>query len=207
MILYLFGGRSAETDELSWILIRDQLNLLKPNQILYFGFASSGSSGERSRFIHEKLIHDFGDCLLDSVNEEDISKAENPIVFVDGGHNHTNLSAVVFGDSRLHNLINSTKYYFGESAGGMFAGEFWRESKAGSPMVPGLALLKGVVVEPHYSQRNSQGLLQEELKATGSKIGIGIDECAGIKVETSEFPGNYEVLGKGLVEVIKNTKE
>ncbi len=206
MILYLFGGYSTQNEEAQWRLMEKELNALPPSQVLYLGFAHSGKSGALSFFIKGKLSTLLGEKFLDASREGDLERAVRPLVFIDGGHAHLALKEAVFQNLRLKQLILDADYIFGESAGTMFLGSKTRLGRAGSETIDGLGILKGVVVEPHYSQRQKEKLLKKEMEDWGCPIGVGIDESCGIKINTDEFPNEYEVLGQGLVEVIINPK-
>ena len=202
MILYLFGGSSPENEKKQCQLIRSSIDLVRPSQILYLGFAHRGESGARGQLFRILLKTTYPDLFLDAENQEDLERSVKPLVFVDGGHNKTCLKDSVLGNDKLLGPVTSADYYFGESAGASFAGEYYREGGEDVPLTGALNLLPGIIVEPHYSQRNRQKLLREEMKSNGVKIGIGIDEAGGIKIDPALFPEEYEVIGDGLVEVI-----
>lgn len=207
MILYLFGGYSIQNGEVQWRLMEKELNDLSPSQVLYLGFAHSGKSGALSFFMKEKLSNLLGEKFLDAARENDLDKAVKPLIFIDGGHAHLALKEAVFKNQRLKHLIYNADYIFAESAGSMFLGSKTRLSSAGSEAIDGLGILKGVVIEPHYSQRQREKLLKKEMEDWGCTIGVGIDEASALKIDPRTFPENYEVLD-GLVEVfLKNPED
>ncbi len=203
MILYLFGGYSIQNEEAQWCLIEKELDVISPSQVLYLGFAHSGKSGALSFLIKEKLSNLLGEKFLDASQKNDIDNAVKPLVFIDGGRDNLGLCGAVSRSIRLKDLILSASHVFAESAGAKFLGSKMRLSSAGSEAIDGLGLLKGVIIEPHYSQRQREKLLKKEMKDWGCSIGIGLDEACGIKIDTRTFPEEFEVLGDGLVEVLK----
>ena len=66
-----------------------------------------------------------------------------------------------------------------------------------------MGILKDTIIEAHYTQRNRHQALRNEMKQSGAKYGIGIDSITGIVIDTETYPNGYEVLGSGLVELIK----
>lgn len=204
MILYLFGGYSIQNGEVQWRLIEKELNDLSPSQVLYLGFAHSGKSGALSFFIREKLDSLLGGKLLDASVENDLKAAVKPLVFIDGGQDCLGLLEAVSRNSQLKDIILSASHILGESAGAKFLGSKMRIGRDGSEAVDGLGLLRGSVIEPHYSQKQREKLLRKEMEDWGCPIGVGIDESCGIRMDPNTFPDEYEVLGDGLVEVVKS---
>jgi len=60
-------------------------------------------------------------------------------------------------------------------------------------------------LEPHYREKNRQALLEEEMKETHMKYGIGIDVNTAMVFDLEDFPQKYTVIGNGIVEAKTNT--
>ena len=96
------------------------------------------------------------------------------------------------------------RFIIGESAGSMVTGEYRRTYQNDKAVTTkGLRILKDTIIEAHYTQRNRHQALRNEMKESGAKYGIGIDSITGIVIDTETYPNGYEVLGSGLVELIK----
>lgn len=203
MIIYLFGGSSPNNSEKQWTLIKSKIEEINPKEIIYLGYAKKGSDSEEGLFLRRKLFSEFSDEIND-YSIENVVRSKNPLIFIDGGHNGPNLSDSVTRDEKLMNLIVSVDYLMGESKGAVFTGQKMRLDNEGKNFSTGLGLIKGTVVEGHYTQKGRQSLLRQSMVKMGFNIGIGIDEACGIKIDTELFPEKYEILGDGLVEVIKS---
>jgi cyanophycinase len=70
-------------------------------------------------------------------------------------------------------------------------------------MAPGLGLLKGVVVDSHFSQRGRFGRLMGAVAHNPHNLGIGLDEDTAILVRRNDE--EFTVLGTGAVYVIDGT--
>src|SRR4029079_13806207 len=68
----------------------------------------------------------------------------------------------------------------------------------GLKLAPGLGLLKGVIVDQHFSERGRIGRLLAAVTHTPRLLGIGIDESAAICVEQDV---RVKVLGEGGVYI------
>lgn len=202
MILYLFGGSSTENAEKQWTVIKSKIEEVGPQEIVYLGYAKKGGS-EQGLFLRRKLFSEFLNVVTNYSAEGKV-RTKNPLIFIDGGHNGSNLADSVLGNQRLMNLIVSADYLIGESRGAVFTGEKMRSDNDGKNFSDGLALIKGTVVEAHYTQKGRQNLLRQDMVKTGFRTGIGIDEACGIKIDTKSFPEKYETFGEGLVEVLKS---
>ena len=201
MILYLFGGSSPESEEAHYSLIFRQLGILSPKQILFLGFAGQDSQSRQA--FQNNLRSKFPEAFLDASSTSDLKMADRPLIFVGGGHNHQALYDFVIQNPILHDLVLNARYYFGDSAGAMLVGSKQRRISGNqSPPMAGLCILKETVIEPHYTQGAKSGVLRREMKDWDCSVGIGLDEACGIKLDTDKFPGDYEVLGGGLVEVL-----
>lgn len=140
--------------------------------------------------------------ILDANYQKDLDLAKNPLIFVGGGNDHNTLLKNINENKSLKDLIFNAEYYFGDSAGSMVVASRQRSLGVESPLMEGLGILKDVIIEPHYTQRNRQQLLKKEMKSESIKIGIGIDEISGIKIDLDIYPNSWKKLGKNKVELL-----
>ena len=94
----------------------------------------------------------------------------------------------------------------GESSGAMIVGEFRPTYQNNKTIVTkGLGILKDTIIEAHYTQRDNHQALRDEMKMSGVEYGIRIDNNTGIIIDTKTYPKKYDVVGSGLVELIKKS--
>lgn len=205
MKLYLFGG--AETDQgqspLLKKLIKDVVLLLKPQQILHIPFARLHPSEEEWKegwFL--ETMKDTEIEILDARNEEDIQKAKNPLIFINGGHGCYDLLNRVSNDKRILQFILNAEYIVAESAGSKLMGERQRGENVENKIVEGMGILKNTIIESHYTEKGRQQLLKNEIQKSGMKYGVGIDSLTALVVDPSEFPEKWEKIGGGNVDII-----
>lgn len=209
MVLYLFGGSSKETEARNDSLISEQLVLLQPQQLLYIDFARNDEERRKYKLdkIRKTVAEKIKDCqFLYAHSRADIEKATHPLIYISGGDSNARLLAILRKNPRLLEVIKNAQFYFGSSAGAMIAGEKVR-GKDGKPYLAGLNILKRTIVEPHYTQENRQNQLRREMKEWNCRYGIGLDEACGIIIDPQKFPGEYQKIGDGVVEVIRSNSE
>ncbi len=110
---------------------------------------------------------------------------------------------------RIFALHDEGATIVGTSAGAAAASETMlvggesNESRLSSlAMAPGLALLKGVIVDSHFAQRGRFGRLMGAVAQNPHNLGLGIDENTGVLVTNDE---EFTVLGAGAVYVVDGT--
>lgn len=206
MKLFLFGGAELQLGHGPILkdLIKKTITDLNPSQILHVPFARLHPTEEvfREGWFKELMV-DTGIMILDARIDEDIVKAENPLVFINGGHGRSDLVAGIHGNAKILDLILNADYLVGESSGSMITAEYMRLGKEGGEIVKGLGILKNTIIEPHYSERGYQQLLATEMKQTQAKIGVGIDCVTALVVDTGTFPSEWNTVGLGRVDVVK----
>ncbi|MCL4418743.1 Type 1 glutamine amidotransferase-like domain-containing protein [Patescibacteria group bacterium] len=209
MKLYLFGG--AETDkgqaQILKKLINDVISEIEPKQLLHIPYARIEiPEGEENIWGDGWVKRDLnleGIDLLDARSENDLVKANSPVIFMNGGFQGDLLYEKITSNKRLNDLVTNAGFIIGESAGAMVTAEYrrtYRDDK--SVVTKGLGLLKDTIIEAHYGERNRQQLLRDEMKQCGAKYGIGIDSITGIVIDTDKYPDDYKVIGNGLVEFV-----
>ncbi len=202
MKIYLFGG--AEIDKGQFLpqlkLIEQVILECNPKQVLHIPFArqkASEKEWEQGWFGRNINIGDIE--YLNATREEDILKADKPLVFMSGGGGNINLLEKITADQRLFDFVINSEYLIGESAGAKILATYFR-ARGGdnnSQMIEGLDIIKDTVVEPHYTERNRQDLLIKDMQETGAQYGLGIDCVTAVSFELNDFPKNLEKIGEG----------
>lgn len=208
MKLFLFGGAEIALKQADPLkkLIRETLVGLHVGSVLHVPFARLHPNEEDwKEGWFKETMKETGMEILDARNRFDIDKASGEAVFVNGGHGKKALMDMLNADKKLLHLVLNAKYYISESSGSMAVGQWLRCDQPGSILIGGLGILKNTIIEPHYSQRNLQALLVDEMKQVNAHYGVGIDCVTGLVAEASEFPDNWSKIGAGMVELKKLT--
>ena len=112
----------------------------------------------------------------------------------------------ITSNEKLCKLVMNADIIIGESSGAMIVGEFRPTYQNNKTIVTkGLGILKDTIIEAHYTQRDNHQALRDEMKMSGVEYGIGIDNNTGIIIDTKTYPKKYDVVGSGLVELIKKS--
>jgi cyanophycinase-like exopeptidase len=209
MKLYLFGGAEVNLNQVTpqIALINNVILALKPIQLLHVPFARTIiPKGEESHWpvdwIHSKMDLK-GIDVLDARRQDDLHRADDPVILISGGKEKENLLSNIRSNSKLNHLIMTASHLIGESAGSAVIGEYLRLSDDKGTLIKSLGILKDTIIEPHYTERHRHTLLRKEMKQSGVKYGIGIDCVTALSFDKKDFPNTYEVIGTGLVEIIK----
>lgn len=205
MNLFLFGGAEIDIPTRSVSILKgfmkETLIKLKPKSILHVPFARPQpvfeNKGEWSEGWFKKMMIDSGIKIFDARNNRDIEKAENSVIFISGGSERKELIETINENNKLLKLILNSKYIVAESSGSMVVGEYFRISRNDNNVMKGLGILKNVIIEPHYTERDYKKFLPEDMKKSGVKYGIGIDSATGIIVDPQEFPEKWKKIGIG----------
>ncbi len=209
MKIFLFGGAEVNRGQVEPLLklIEEVMLQLKAKQILHIPFARTESSDIEWRGDwFNKYIHLKGADYLNAQNTEDIAKAQSPLIFISGGSNSANLLKKIQSNPQLVKLIRNAQYIIGESAGGKVLATHFRSTsgQGKSTLRRGLGIIKDTIIEPHYTERNRQELLEREMKKTHSCYGLGIDCVTGMELDTDTFPAGYKKIGNGSAEIKVN---
>jgi cyanophycinase-like exopeptidase len=211
MKLFLFGGAETDKGEAPALkrLISKALAEIKPKQLLLIPYARiEVPKGEEETWKDGWVPRDLdlqGIEILDARIKNDLMRAKNPVVFMNGGPQRDLLYQKINTNKKLHNLVMNAKYIIGESSGAMIMAEFYPTYRESKPTTAnGLGILKNTIIEAHYVQRNRQRALLDEMNECGAKYGVGIDSLAGIIVDTKTFPNKYKFVGDRLVKLITN---
>lgn len=203
MEIHLCGSRDYNGQEENyWSLFRDSIVSKGITQILFIGTGSATHPGSLAlQYFKKRAQLPEKVQVLDAEVESEIVLANNPTVYVFGGTQQMKLIEFVTTHPKLENLIRTCPYYYGESMGAKLIGSKFRVGDPGTPLVSGLGILKDTVIEGHYSQKQRQQTLRDEVKSGGLKYGLGIDEDAEVVTTSETFP-KFEKFGPGLVELI-----
>lgn len=205
MKIILFGGAELGEAEKELKMIGKVINRVKPKQVLHIPFArtSTNEAEWKGDYFGRNIKLAKGIKYLNAALKNDLAKAANPLVFMSGGSNVLNLSKKLKANPRLVQLIKKSSWVIGESAGAKVLGEYFRAKGKNntSAMVRGLGIIKGTVIEPHYTQRQRQGLLIEDMAEAEMPCGLGIDSMTAIEFEASQFPEKIKRIGRGRVEI------
>lgn len=204
MKLYLFGGAEIQLNQVQPLkdLMKQMIVGLHPKSVLHIPYARLNSTeAEWYEGWFKDEMKDTGIEILDARNPKDLEKATNPLIFINGGHDCADLINAINGNKKILDLVLHADYIVGESAGSMVTGDFLRVDKVRKEIVRGLGILKDTIIEPHYSERNYQQLLKDEMQQVHAKFGIGIDCATAMVVDPTQFPSKWTKIGTGNVDV------
>lgn len=204
MKLYLFGGAEIDLNQVRPLkdLIKKTIVELHPTSVLHIPYARLHSTEEEwyEGWFKDEM-KDTGVEILDARNQEDVNRAIHPFIFINGGIDRRNLVCELQNQQNLLDIVLHAQHIVAESSGSMAMGEFLRGDRNGTEIIRGLGILKDTIIEPHYSERNSQQLLRDDMQKSGMKYGIGIDCATAIVVDPSQFPTKWTKIGAGNVDV------
>src|SRR5437868_2242113 len=162
------------------------------------------------RHVHHLSIEERADAQLESKLNV---LADADAVYFTGGDQLKITSQI--GDTpiyrRVCEIFESGGLIAGSSAGASVMSETMMVSGEGDAtykiesllkLAPGLGLLRGVLVDQHFSQRGRIGRLLGAIAENPRMLGIGLDEDSAILVQRSRF----QVLGSNAVHVLDGSK-
>jgi len=204
MKVILFGGAEVSLGQVvpEIRLMGTVIQQTGAKQVLHIPYARIAvSEDEWSGDWFGRNIHIDGREYLNANNEEDIEKAQSPLIFISGGHEHANLIEKIQANPRLLELIKNAEIVIGESAGSMALGEYFRSARidGSRTILKGLGIIKDTLIMPHYTERKLQDALTDAMKQSGVRYGIGIDAMTAIEFNLDEFPEKYTTIGLGSV--------
>lgn len=206
MKLFLFGGAELDIPRVSPAVVKRQIKevitKLNLKSILHIPFARLHPHEEEwKEGWFREMMQDTIIEVLDARNELDIDKAPDSVIFINGGRERKQLVDSILGNSKILNRILNAGYIVSESAGSMAMGECMTADRAGAEIIKGIGILKNTIIEVHYTEKNRQKLLEQDLQKSGMKYGIGIDCATALVVDPSEFPSKWEKIGVGSVYI------
>ncbi|HEY6810704.1 MAG TPA: cyanophycinase [Propionibacteriaceae bacterium] len=181
--------------------------------------SSASSLGAEVVEVYKTVFTALGAREVISLRPESRAQARNPdlveplraagAVFMTGG-NQLKLSSLItgtpFGDA-IHDAYHRGATVGGTSAGASILAEHMIAFGAGgstpkqrmSQLSAGLGLLRGVVIDQHFEQRNRYGRLLSLVAQSPSLLGIGVDEDTAAVISDGS---RLEVIGRGAVTVV-----
>ena len=206
MKVILFGGAELRDnmflDQLK--LIEKVFNDIKPKQILHIPFARPiATEVEWDGDWFNRHIGLKGITYLNAQNKQDVKKAKDPLIFMSGGGGNIALLKKVKSNPELLKLVLNASCIVGESAGAKVLGAKFRTigNDPNSKLMKGFNIVKDTIIEPHYTERKREKLLDKDLKESKLSYGIGIDCVTAIVFDTGTFPTKYKKIGKGNIYV------
>ncbi len=181
--------------------------------------SSASSLGAEVVEIYKTVFTALGAREVISLRPESRAQARNPdlveplrtasAVFMTGG-NQLKLSSLItgtpFGDA-IYDAYHHGATVGGTSAGASILAEHMIAFGTGgstpkqrmSQLSAGLGLLRGVVIDQHFEQRNRYGRLLSLVAQSPSLLGIGVDEDTAAVISDGS---RLEVIGGGAVTVV-----
>jgi len=181
--------------------------------------SSASSLGAEVVEVYKTVFTALGAREVISLRPESRAQAKKPdlveplkaagAVFMTGG-NQLKLSSLItgtpFGDA-IHDAYHRGATVGGTSAGASILAEHMIAFGAGgstpkqrmSQLSAGLGLLRGVVIDQHFEQRNRYGRLLSLVAQSPSLLGIGVDEDTAAVISDGS---RLEVIGRGAVTVV-----
>lgn len=210
MKLFLFGGAEIDNADRSADMLKrfmkEAILNTHTNSLLHIPFARptklASDKGEWYEGWFTDVMSDTSIQIYSAKKQDDINTWNGDVVFINGGHERKALVDAIIANDTLFQKVRSAKYIIAESAGSMAMGECMRISRTDDNVMKALGILKDVVIEPHYTERNYKQYLPGDMKKSGVKIGIGIDSATGIILDTNTFPGKWEKVGPGNVYIL-----
>ena len=189
---------ASEEPDSAYIYFKNQMEKLIKNPIVMLNFNKNTATSK---------------VLTDSLQRA-------KLIFISGG-DQTRFMKVVNNTplfNSIHNAYNSGSTIAGTSAGAavmcehMITGNQILESKYSSTFdniqygnletVPGLGLIKNVIIDQHFLKRSRYNRLLSALVEFPDHTGIGIDESTALIVRNKEI----EIAGESAVVVVKKPK-
>jgi cyanophycinase len=181
--------------------------------------SSASSLGREVVEVYRTVFTSLGARQVISLRPESRAQAHDPdlveplntvsAVFLTGG-NQLKLSSFItgtpFGDA-IKEANERGTVVAGTSAGASILAEHMIAFGAGgatpkqrmSQLSAGLGLLRGVVIDQHFEQRNRYGRLLSLVAQSPSLLGLGVDEDTAAVIDDR---GGLDVIGRGAVTVI-----
>lgn len=208
MKLYLFGGAEIVPNQTGQLktLIKKAILDCRPRAILHVPFARLKPPEEEwAEGWFKKLMGDSKIKIYDARENLNNISTKQLLVFINGGPDRQKLINTINQNKELLNLILKAEFIVGESSGSMVMGEYMRADGDNNGVIKGLGILKNTIIEPHYSERNYQKALEEDIEKSGMKYGFGIDCLTALVVNSSKFPDKWDKIGKGNIELKINS--
>ncbi len=216
-IVMPIGGAEGKTGRMT--VLREVVRLAGNGAGRLVVLSTASSLGDEVTHAYLQLFSSLGIGEVVGIRPESRAQAADPeivaavqrssAVFMTGG-NQTKLAALVVGTPLGDAIVAAHTrgaLVAGTSAGASICSEHM-VSFGGGGSTPkfrvghvsqGLGVLKGVIVDQHFTQRNRFGRLLALVAANPAQLGVGIDEDTAAIVRPD---GTLEVKGRGVVTII-----
>lgn len=218
-LIAIGGGELAEAGD----VLENYLELLKDKpdaRIVVMTVATNEPDGAGKKydalFRKHKIKHigivdvaERGDCF----NESALNKIRSSDALFFTGGDQINVTSLI-GGTPLHNLLHDRAeegfIIAGTSAGAMMMSTTMITSGRNNlaprveciDIAPGMDLIRGTIIDTHFSQRGRHGRLLTAVAHYPQDLGIGIDERTAIVVCGDEL----KVLGEGVVTIMDGSQ-
>lgn len=183
---------------------------------------TASSLGHEVVEVYEAVFTQLGAARVDHVRPETRAEADDPAlveridaatgVFMTGG-NQLKLSSTITGTPVGDAIVRAHERgaaVGGTSAGASVVAEHMIAFGASgatpkqrmSQLAVGLGLVRGVVIDQHFQQRNRYGRLLSLVAQSPSMLGIGVDEDTAAIIED----GVLRVVGRGAVSIVDGSR-
>ncbi len=214
------GGAEDKVGRMT--ILREVVRLGGGAQARVVVLSTASSLGAEITNVYLKLFSDLGVRDVVGIRPETREQARDPgvratvdratAVFMTGG-NQTKLASIIIGTPLGEAIVAASHrgaVVAGTSAGASICSEHMVSFGSGGStpkfrvgqVSQGLGLLRGVIVDQHFTQRNRFGRLLALVAANPAQLGVGIDEDTAAVVSPS---GLLEVRGRGVVTIIDGT--
>jgi cyanophycinase len=184
---------------------------------------SASSLGPEVVEVYHAVFTALGAASVVTARPESRADAQDPVlaatlddatgVFMTGG-NQLKLSSFIIGTpfaDAIHAAYRRGAAVGGTSAGASivaehmiaFGGSGSTPKQRMSQLSVGLGLLRGVVIDQHFEQRNRYGRLLSLVAQSPSLLGIGVDEDTAAVVRQGD---QLEVVGRGAVTIVDGSQ-
>ena len=214
------GGEFAESTE----VLEEFLGLLKKKsdpQVTVMTVATSepdSASVKYNNLFRRKGINHVSVIDLstrdDAFDENALKKIERADALFFTGGDQLNVTSLM-GGSPLHNLLHERVEEGGFIIAGTSAGAAMMSNAmivsgrsdnapqvGGVEIAPGMDLLRGTIIDTHFTQRGRHGRLLTAIAHYPGDLGIGIDERTALVINNGEF----RVIGEGVVTIIDGSR-
>lgn len=200
--IILVGGAEDKNRDSKIIKYID--SKLTNKKILIISVASSRSHELADSYRDAFRYHDVECKFINTYRRENTEKyikyvEECDAIFMTGG-NQSKLYEDLRNTLLLETILKTDKIVIGSSAGSMVMSEIMIKNDV--HCCEGFSILKNIMVDTHFDERNRYRRLFDHLKNSNINYGIGIDENTAAIIKDNVI----EVIGRGKVIII-NKKE
>ncbi|GGM18271.1 cyanophycinase [Nakamurella endophytica] len=211
------GGAEDKVGRMT--ILRDVVRLAGGPSARMVVLSTASSLGDEITHAYLRLFAELGVADVAGIRPESRAQAADPAVvaavqradavFMTGG-NQTKLATLVVGTPLGEALVAAHRrgaLVAGTSAGASICSEHMVSFGSGGStpkfrvgqVSQGLGLLRGVIVDQHFTQRNRFGRLLALVAANPDQLGVGVDEDTAAVITPD---GRMTVRGRGVVTVV-----